>query len=184
MSAASHSRTGAGRNLYLRGDGVYVAGLTIDGKWTTKRLTARTKREANQQLAKLRVEADSAATAKPAGITFSDLATQFIVRFDKLVRAGERSVRTADHYKWALDDYLLPAWENTPVARLAPDDVVTLTTSLRRAGATPSVLNAVEETASVVFSFAVRRGAIDSNPVAKLERGERSNVRRTATGAF
>lgn len=45
VSAASHSRTRIGPNLYLRGDGVYVAGLTVNGKWTMKRLTARTKRE-------------------------------------------------------------------------------------------------------------------------------------------
>lgn len=57
--AKSHRRRRVGPNLYQRGDGVFLAGLTIAGKWSMKRLSARTKTEANEQVSKLKVEAAS-----------------------------------------------------------------------------------------------------------------------------
>ncbi len=104
------------------------------------------------------------------------LAAQFLRRFEALVGSGERSPRTLDHYAWTLRSYLLPAWGALVVSSIGPDDVVALSQRLREQGRGPSVLRAVEQTASRLFNFAVRRGYLDSNPVAKLERGERAKV--------
>ena len=56
LMAASHQRVRVAPNLYRRGDGVYVAGLTVAGRWTMKTLAARTKREAKLELAALQLE--------------------------------------------------------------------------------------------------------------------------------
>jgi integrase len=179
--AASQTRVRVAPNLYQRGDGRFVAGLTVDGRWTMKTLTARTKREAKLELVQLqanaplrasRGEEDRLATV----ITVSFVAEEFLRRFEALVESGERSVRTLDHYRWTLRTYIVPAWGEWEVGRIGPDEVVVLSGRLREEGRGASVLRAVEETASRLFSFSVRRGYVGSNPVSKLERGERAKV--------
>jgi integrase len=179
--AASHKRVRVAPNLYQRGDGRYVAGLTVDGRWTMKTLGARTKREAKLELARL--QADAARTGLRAVepelelvIAVAQVTEEFLRRFEAQVGSGERSPRTLDHYAWTLRSYLVPAWGGRDVRSVSPDDVVSLSQRLREDGRGPSVLKAVEETASRLFSFALRRGYVESNPVAKLERGERARV--------
>lgn len=179
--AASHTRVRVAPNLYQRGDGRFVAGLTVGGRWTMKTLIARTKREAKLELARLQANPPSPAARveepqPESATTVAQLAAQFIRHFEALVGSGERSGRTLDHYAWTLRSYLLPAWGPLEVASIGPDDVVALSQRLREGSRGPSVLRAVEETASRLFSFAVRRGHLESNPVAKLERGERAKV--------
>jgi integrase len=190
MATASHSRIRVAPNLYQRGDGVFVAGLSIEGKWTMKTLDARTKTEAKLQLARLRTDPPRSRTAVAAEReqlpTVNTVAAQFLVHFEAMVDSGERSPRTLDHYAWTLRDYILPAWGDWEPSRVGPDDVVALTQALRGAGHGPSVLKAIEQTASRFFNFAIRRGYVESNPVSKLERGERAKVnsddRRVLTG--
>lgn len=180
--AASQSRLRVAPNLYQRGDGRFVAGLTVEGRWTMKTLTARTKREAKFELIRLkatprppsRVEAEAATESRSI---VSAVAEEFLRRFEAQVQSGERSPRTLDHYRWTLCRYILPAWGEWDVGRVGPDDVVVLSQQLREEGRGASVLRAVEETASRLFSFSVRRGYIESNPVSKLERGERAKVK-------
>jgi hypothetical protein len=90
--ASTRSRKRVGPNLYLRGDGKYVAGLSIAGRWTMQTLSARTKREATHELAKLRVDSATKTAAETTRITFADLAAEFIGRFEDRVNSGERSV--------------------------------------------------------------------------------------------
>lgn len=179
--APSHTRVRVAPNLYQRGDGRFVAGFTVNGSWRMKTLAARTKREARFELAALQAALrepapESAGSSEPAP-SVSEVAAEFLQRFQAQVSSGERSPRTLDHYRWVLDSYLLPAWGERELAGIGPDDVVVLTQALRVRGRTPAVLRALEGTASRLFSFAVRRGYIESNPVAKLERGERAKVK-------
>ncbi len=112
-----------------------------------------------------------------APVTIAEAAKEFLRRFQARVASGERSPRTLEHYRWALREYLLPAWGERGVESILPDDVVALSQSLRDQGRKPPTLRAVEATASRLFSFAVRRGYIQASPFAKLERGERARVR-------
>jgi integrase len=180
MAVASHSRVRVAPNLYQRGDGVFVAGLSIDGKWTMKTLDARTKTEAKLQLARLRTDPPRSRAAVAAEReqlpTVDTVAAQFLVHFEAMVDSGERSPRTLDHYAWTLRDYILPAWSDWEPSRVGPDEVVALTQTLRGTGHGPSVLKAIEQTTSRFFNFAIRRGYAESNPVSKLERGERAKV--------
>jgi hypothetical protein len=160
--AASHTRVRVAPNLYQRGDGRFVAGLTIAGKWSMKRLTARTKREAKLELARLQANPPQPPTpprqpAVETAATVTEVAVQFLGRFEALVRSGERSPHTLDHYAWALRNYLLPAWGDRELASIEPDEVVALSQRLREQGRGPSVIRAVEDTASRLFGFAVRR---------------------------
>jgi integrase len=179
--AASQTRVRVAPNLYQRGDGRFVAGLTVAGRWTMKTLTARTKREAKIELVRLqanspRREPRAEEDHPPTVIPVAQVVEEFLRRFEAQVHSGERSPRTLDHYRWTLRSYLLPAWGTWEISRVGPDDVVVLSQRLREEGRGASVMRAVEETASRLFSFSVRRGYIDSNPVSKLERGERAKV--------
>lgn len=178
MAAASQSRVRVAPNLYQRGDGVYVAGLTIDGRWTMPKLKARTKRQAKLELAALQLAAGQrvAESAQPPVVTFAQLAEEFLGRFEAQVNSGERSPRTLDHYESVLRCHLRPAWESLEVRSIDPDAVLELIAALRSNGCGPSVLKAVEQTASRLFRFALRRGYVDANPVGRLEPGERARV--------
>jgi len=175
--APSHTRVRVAPNLYQRGDGRFVAGFTVEGSWRMKTLPARTKREAKLELAALQAGLREAGSGSERAPSVSEVAVEFLQRFQAQVSSGERSPRTLDHYRWVLDSYLLPAWGERELGSIGPDDVVVLTQALRERGRTPSVLRALEGTASRLFSFAVRRDYTESNPVAKLERGERAKVK-------
>jgi hypothetical protein len=62
--AASHTRVRVAPNLYQRGDGRYVAGLSIEGRWTMETLRARTKTAAKLELGRWRTELDEAGLAE------------------------------------------------------------------------------------------------------------------------
>ena len=179
--AKSHSRVRVAPNLYQRGDGKFLVGLTLSGKWTMKVIAARTKTEAKQELAKFRVEAASITGGVSAAPTFAEVADEFIRHYEAKVESGECSPRTLDGHCWVLRSYLRPAWDNNLMTDFTPDVVVALTAELRESGKTPSVLRAVEDTESRIFNFAVRRNMIASNPFAKLERGERVQVRKNSS---
>jgi len=178
--AASHTRTRVAPNLYQRGDGRFVAGVTIDGKWCMPTLAARTKRAARVELARLQMQAAERKAGgeqiAPPVLTVADVARLFIRHFEALVSSGERSPRTLDHYAWVLRAYLLPAWGERDITGIRPADIVTLSGELRERERGPSVVRAVEDTASRLFSFAVRRDYLETSPMTKLERGERAKV--------
>jgi integrase len=182
MAAASQTRKRVAPNLYQRGDGRYVAGLTIDGRWQMKTLRAGTFREASLELAALRLAAAETAAraaepwARPTAATFAVVVSEFLDHFAAQVASGERAPRTLDHYRWVAESYLLRAWSERSPSSIGPDDVVLLADTLRGEGKNPPLLRAVEQTASRIFGFALRRDHVEANPVGKLERGERAKV--------
>jgi integrase len=81
--------------------------------------------------------------------------------------------------------HVLPRLANRPIAKITEDDVSDLIRDLLdgrgpdgrpRRPLTPWGIRAVLTPLSRVFSFAVRRGFVTSNPVRGLERGERPSV--------
>ena len=173
--AASHTRTRVAPNLYRRGDGRFVAGLTIEGRWCMRTLAARTKREALIELALLRASAAAPPADQP--VLVATALEEFLARFSAQVSSGERGPRTLEHYRWALTEYVLPAWGERELPSIGPDEVVSLSQALREQGAQAPTLRAVEAAESRLFSFACRRGYIEQNPFSKLERGERAKAR-------
>jgi hypothetical protein len=55
--AASSTRTWVAPNLYQRGDGRFVAGFSVAGRWRMRTLTATNLREAQIEVAHLRAGA-------------------------------------------------------------------------------------------------------------------------------
>ena len=175
--AASHTRVRVAPNLYQRGDGVFVAGLTVEGRWTMK--TARRAHETRGQ-ARAGRPADGAprrpARSPSPSYRFGALADEFLRRFDAQVNSGERSPRTLDQYSWALRCYLCPAWDDVDVARnrsgrrrrphrrATRERQGSVDASRRRADRQPGV--------------AVRRAAwlLGRQPGREVERGERAHV--------
>ncbi len=173
--AASHTRTWVAPNLYQRGDGRFVAGFSVAGRWRMRTLQATGLREALVEVAHLRTSAAAPPEAEP--VLVARVIEEFLARFEAQVSSGERSPRTLDNYRWVLTAYVLPAWGEREVAGLTPDDIVSLSQALRERGVRAPTLRAVEAAESRLFSFACRRGYIEQSPFAKLERGERARAR-------
>src|SRR4051794_33356174 len=83
--------------IYVRSDGVYLAGLTLDGKWTMPVLKgARSLTEAKAMRDTLRVKHDSGEAVAPSRVTLATVWADFSESFEALVESGDRSQRTLD----------------------------------------------------------------------------------------
>jgi integrase len=100
---------------------------------------------------------------------------------------AQTSIRpsTRSRYEVAMRVHVLPRLANRPIAKITEDDVSDLIRDLlngrdpdgrARRALTPWGIRAVLTPLSRVFSFAIRRGFVTSNPVRGLERGERPSV--------
>jgi len=166
-------------NLYRRpSDGKFEAGLTINGRWTMKTLSARTTAAAKLELAQFRIDAFAAEPEAAKPVTIGSVAGDWLESFELQVAAGERKPRTLDHYRSNWRCHIENSFASRLITEISPDDIVRLLNELRAGGKSPHVLRAVTDVLSRIFKFAVRRGLIESCPVAKLERGERPRAPR------
>src|SRR4051794_5689445 len=70
------------KGIYLRSDGVYVAGLSVNGKWTMPVLQgASSLTEARAMLEALRVKGNSGDLVSPSRATLGDVWEHFILDF-------------------------------------------------------------------------------------------------------
>ena len=155
--------------------------FTVDGRWTMKTLTARTKREAKLELVQLQANAPLR-VARGGGSPCDG--------YYRLVRCGgvPAPLRGAGGVGRAERAHTRPlplghcAATSCPPGASGRSGVSALTRSscstsvcARRAVGRRSCGRSRRRRAGF-FSFSVRRGYIESNPVSKLERGERAKV--------
>jgi integrase len=106
-------------------------------------------------------------------LTFAEVAERWLTDFEAKVSAGARRERTLDLYASQLRLHLLPRLGRRRLALITPDDVVTLMRELRAGGLSPWTIKQILGALSCVFTFALRRGYVVSNPLHRLERDER-----------
>ncbi len=92
--------------------------------------------------------------------------------------------RTKDAYRWALDRHLLPRFEHRRLSSLTEDDATDLIAAMRRptrkrpSGYSGSTMQAALLPLSRILAHAARRGLIPTNPLDRLEKGERPRKSR------
>ena len=108
----------------------------------------------------------------PTKATFTDVANAWL---DGQAQLRPKTIRT---YRWALDVHVIPRLGRLRIASVNEDDVAGLISGMVAAGYRPWTIRAVLTPLSRVLGHAARRGMIASNPVRKLEVGERPALRR------
>ena len=173
------------RGIYRRrtSDGVvryefnYVAS---DGRQRWK--TVASLAEAKQERARL-VGKDRNERIAPSRQTFGEYADAWLDREKVKLRPG-----TYQLYLSHLENHIKPAFGRRRLGDVSVDDVANLIAAMQTAkrnvgkrevvGYATDTIKAVLNVVSRVFGSAARRGLIASNPVLKLERGERPQSER------
>jgi integrase len=82
-------------------------------------------------------------------------------------------------YTWAIEKHIKPRLGKRRIADVTTDDVSDLIADMRMAGLKPWSIRAVMTPLSRILGHSTRRGSIGSNPVKRLERGERPTAKKT-----
>jgi integrase len=92
--------------------------------------------------------------------------------------AGQANLRpgTLALYRTNLTKHVLPRLGRRRLASISPDAVAALIADMTRAGYSPYTVKGVLSPLSRILGRAARAGEIPSNPVARLERGERPRL--------
>ena len=110
----------------------------------------------------------------PSKATVADVASLW------LAAQGQLGKRTRETYESHLRVHALPRLGRLKIGEVTADDVAELVTSMLHEGSSPWTVRATLTPLSRVFGYAARRGLIASNPVRRLEKGERPRVERRA----
>lgn len=161
------------RGIYLQPNGLYSVCVTIDGKPRFRVVEARTIGEARGQRELLRRAARGELLPASPRLTFGEVARRWLSEFEAKVAAGERRERTLEHYRGALDRHILPRLGHRRLQLIGPDDLAAFVSELRGEGLSGWTINGLLVPLICVFSFAVRRSYIASNPLQRLHPDER-----------
>jgi len=85
--------------------------------------------------------------------------------------------RTLEHYRGTLERHVLPRLGHRRLQLITTDDLAALVAELRAKGLSPWTINGLLVPLSCVFSFAVRRSYIATNPLRHLHPDERPHPR-------
>jgi len=105
--------------------------------------------------------------------TFGDLAAEWLAEQTARLDAGEMSPRTYEAYELALRRHMLPAFGSRQARGITVDELVDWIRDMRRAGYAPHSVHNYWAPINLVMRFAVRRGALASNPADQLTSAER-----------
>jgi integrase len=95
-----------------------------------------------------------------------------------LISKARLAPRTRQRYEEVLRTHLLPRFGTRRISDISEDDVLRLIAGLEEAGSSPGTARKVLVVFSGVLGYAARRGMLASNPVDRLERGERPQPER------
>jgi integrase len=166
------------KGLYVRSDGAYVAGMTVEGRWTMQVLKgASSLTEARSMQTALVAKHDRGEGVAPSRVTLEDVWRDFSEAFDALVASGDRSPRTLELYKQRWGSHLKERLGKKPAQSIKPADVSALLAHLRNAGLSSWTVNGVFVLLSSILTHAMTRGLIVESPVRRLARSERPRPR-------
>jgi integrase len=171
------SRERVERGIYLQPNGVYSVCVMIDGKARFRVVNARTIEQARRQRELLRRAARGDLLPASPRLTFGEVARRWLCEFEAKVAAGERRERTLEHYRGTLERHVLPRLGHRQLQLITADDLAALVAELRAKGLSPWTINGLLVPLSCVFSFAVRRSYIATNPLRHLHPDERPHPR-------
>jgi integrase len=130
-------------------------------------------RDADAALADVKDRQRKGERVAPPNATLGDVADTWI--------AAQTNLRpnTVKIYTWAIEKHIKPRLGDRRIATVTTDDVSDLIAKLQAAGLKPWSIRAVMTPLSRILGHSTRRGTIGSNPVKRLERGERPSPKKT-----
>lgn len=147
-------------SITQRQDGRWQASLQVDGR--RKTVYGKTRSEVARKLADLQRQATkTGALPNPGRRTLNDLLDAWLE-----VKAPALKPKTALDYADTCDGYLRPTIGKTPLARLTPDRIERLLTSLR---CHPRTAQKVYLRLSQALTMAVRWGWLGANPCERVD---------------
>ena len=145
----------------------------FDGVTRTVQASGRSATQASQNLR--RVLQDRSQAGRQGELTgmsrFADAADLWLGRVRELVEEGRRSPATVDTYERQLRNHILPAMGEVRLGEATTPLVDKVVGSIKRR-ISPATAKSCRSVISGVMGFAVRQGAIASNPVREVERIE------------
>lgn len=179
---ATDSRGRPIRGLYVRSDGVYVAGTTISGKWTMQVLQgAKTLNEARAAQRALLEKLDRGEAVAPTRMTLQNVWEEFSRSFEADVAAGNRSIRTHELYRQRWASHIEKRLGRTPVQGIRAADVLSLLAALRKEGLAPWTVKGVYTLLGSVLSHAMTQSYIAESPMRRIEKKKRPQARNKQT---
>src|SRR4051812_33460499 len=161
------------------GQTVYDAKLRLGGSIRRFRLTAPTKTDAVAELAALRVDhaRGDLHRSAAAGLTVADLSRDYVANLETHIGDRDpkrrRSARTVEDTRYKLERYVLPVLGRVDASALTAPDVVRLLDRLAARGLAPKTRSGVLSVLSGLLRFGVKRGAVERNVVADVDRDDR-----------
>jgi len=167
------------RGIYQQPNGKYAVCVRVDGRARFRTVEAATVLEAAQQRELLQSAGRLGELPLSPRLTFAEVAGRWFAEFEAKAAAGERRDRTLDLYRSQLHRHLLPRLGNRRLALITTDDVVAVACELQADGLSPWTVKRILGALSCVFTFALRRGFVNSHPFDRLERDERPHPLRS-----
>lgn len=124
-------------------------------------------REAEAALDELRAGIRKGEQVASRTATFAEVADRFLASQSHL------RPRTLEKYEGAIRLHLNPAFGRKRIAKIDTDDVATLIATMRAKGLAAWTIKGTLTPLGRIFTWAGRRGYVGSNPLDRLERGER-----------
>jgi integrase len=149
-----------------------IAYLDSDGRQRWR--TVGTLREARDLRADLVSKVNRGERVAPSRVTLRDAGDQWLSGQTARIRAS-----THTRYRISLEQHVYPRLGRLRLGDVTVNDVARLVAELEREGKAGWTIRGVLVAMGRVLAAAEREGQIASNPVRKLERGERPRVRRT-----
>jgi integrase len=165
------------RGLYRQANGNYGIYVLANGRLHWKTVGTKLS-ESRRQRDLLSAKAHQGELPVRCTLTLAELAKTWAEGFEALVKSGERAERTLEHYRYQLRHNLLPTLGHKKIQDISTDDCAQLIAKLRTRGLSPKTIAGALVPLGRIFSLALRRGYINSNPLDRLESSERPRVHR------
>jgi len=178
-SSGGSRRVRVARGIYQQPNGKYAVCVRVDGRARFRTVEAATLLEAVRQRDLLQSSGQLGDLPLSPRLTFAEVAGRWLAEFEAKVTAGQRRDRTLDLYRSQLHRHLLPRLGNRRLALITTDDVVAVARELQADGLSPWTVKRILGALSCVFTFALRRGYVNSHPFDRLERDERPHPLRS-----
>jgi integrase len=166
------------------GSTVYDAALRLRGQVRRRRLKARTKTDAINELRALQVDYKRGEEHRSpaAGLSLHEVANDYVAHLRARTRETDprrrRSPRTVEHYEAQLRLHVLPLLGTHRAAEITTADVRRLLDALAGKRLSPSSRTGLLNILSGVLTYGVRQGFVAHNVVRDLDRDDRPGVQR------
>jgi integrase len=136
-------------------------GLSDEGKLRKTRRTVATKAEAIELRRVLNAKKLQGELQKKVSVRFED----FSIHWVREVKTQRVRATTAADYEYRVRQYLMPYFLGQNIDEIRPVDIQRWTSKLRSQGLSTNTVNGARRILFGIFRYAVRQGAVLSNPV-------------------